>query len=72
MQCILYTAGVPSPLISEWLGYSNEETTRIYARATDEMKRQSQRKLEKNEDSVFKDNGTFKYADDEEVLKKLS
>ena len=68
----LYTAGVPLPLISEWLGHSNEETTRIYARATDEMKRQAQRKLEKNEDSVFKDNVTFKYADDEEILKKLS
>jgi hypothetical protein len=47
-------------------------TSRIYARATDEMKRQAQRKLEKNEDSVFKDNVTFKYTDDEETLKKLS
>jgi len=68
----LYTAGVPLPLISEWLGHSNEETTRIYARATDEMKRQAQRKLEENKDSVFKDNCTFKYADNEEILKKLS
>jgi hypothetical protein len=34
------------------------------------MKRQAQRKLEENEDSVFKDNVTFKYADDEEILKK--
>ena len=42
------------------------------ARATDEMKRQAQRKLEENEDPVFKDNVTFKYADDEEILKKLS
>ena len=69
----LYTAGVPLPLISEWLGHSNEETTRIYyAKATDEMKRQAQRKLEENQDFVFKDNVTFKYADDEETLKKLS
>ncbi|HHW36519.1 MAG TPA: tyrosine-type recombinase/integrase [Bacillales bacterium] len=49
----LYTAGVPLPLISEWLGHSNEETTRIYARVTDEMKRQAQRKLEEYKDSVF-------------------
>lgn len=41
------------PLISEWLGHSNEETTRIYARVTDEMKRQAQRKLEEYKDSVF-------------------
>jgi len=38
----LYLAGVPLPLVSEWLGHSNMETTRIYARATDEMKRQAQ------------------------------
>ena len=68
----LYTAGVPLPLISEWLDHSNQETTRIYARATDEMKRQVQRKLEENKDSVFKDNGILKQADDEEALKKLS
>lgn len=68
----LYIAGVPLPLVSEWLGHSNEETTRIYARATDEMKRQAQRKLGENENSVFKEDIAFKYADDEETLKKLS
>jgi site-specific recombinase XerD len=68
----LYIAGVPLPLVSEWLGHSHEETTRIYARATDEMKRQAQRKLEENENSVFKDDIAFKYADDEETLKRLS
>ena len=68
----LYIAGVPLPLVSEWLGHSHEETTRIYARATDEMKRQAQRKLEGNENSVFKEDISFKYADDEETLKKLS
>ena len=68
----LYIAGVPLPLISEWLGHSNEETTRIYARATDAMKRQAQRKLGKNADSVFKGDIAFKYAKDEEILKKLS
>lgn len=68
----LYIAGMPLPLVSEWLGHSHEETTRIYARATDEMKRQAQRKLEHNGDSVFKEDILFKYADDEEVLKKLS
>jgi integrase len=35
----LYRAGVPLPLISEWLGHSNIETTLIYAYADTEMKR---------------------------------
>jgi len=36
------------------------------------MKRQAQRKLAENEDSVFRDDVAFKYADDDETLKKLS
>lgn len=68
----LYIAGVPLPLASEWLGHSSEETTRIYARATDEMKRDAQRKLGESENSVFKKDKTFKYADNDEVIKKLS
>jgi len=35
----LYRKGVPLPLISEWLGHSNIETTLIYAYADTEMKR---------------------------------
>lgn len=68
----LYIAGVPLPLVSEWLGHSSMETTQIYARATDEMKRQAQRKLGEKEGSVFKDDVAFKYADNEDVLKKLA
>ncbi len=36
------------------------------------MKRQAQRKLGDKEDSVLKDDITFKYADNEAVLKKLA
>jgi integrase/recombinase XerD len=68
----LYLAGVPLPLVSEWLGHSSMESTRIYARATDEMKRQAQRKLGEKEGSVFSDDVAFKYADNEEVLKRLA
>lgn len=68
----LYLAGVPLPLVSEWLGHSSMETTQIYARATDEMKRQAQRKMEEKEGSIFKDDIAFKYADNEEVLKRLA
>ena len=41
----LYLAGIPLPLVAEWLGHSSIETVQIYARATNEMKRQVQRKL---------------------------
>ena len=68
----LYLAGVPLPLVSEWIGHSNMEATQINAKATDEMKRQAQRKMEEKEDSIFKDDIAFKYADNEEVLKKLA
>jgi len=68
----LYLAGVPLPLIAEWLGHSDIETTRFYARATDEMKRKAQRKLGENGNSVFKNVVAFKYANDNEIIKKLS
>ena len=68
----LYMAGVPLPLVAEWLGHSNLETTQIYAQATMEMKRKAAEKLADNEKSVFKDDVTFKYADDDEIIKKLS
>jgi len=35
----LYRKGVPLPLLSEWLGHANLETTLIYAYADTEMKR---------------------------------
>ena len=65
-----YMAEVPLPLVAEWLGLSNPKTTQIYTQATMEMKRKVAKKLEDNENSVFKDYVTFKYADDDEILKK--
>lgn len=68
----LYLAGIPLPLVAEWLGHSSIETVQIYARATNEMKRQAQRKLGEKEESVFQDDIAFKYTDNEEILKKLA
>lgn len=69
----LYIAGVPLPLVAEWLGHSNLETTLIYyAQASLEMKRKAASKLADDDKSVFREDITFKYADDEEILKKLS
>ena len=67
----LYQAGVPLPTISEWLGHSNIETTRFYAKITEEMKREALHKLSESDKSVFKDDVAFKYANDEDVLKRL-
>lgn len=67
----LYQAGVPLPTISEWLGHSNIETTRFYAKVTEEMKREALHKLSASDSSVFKDDIAFKYANDEDILKRL-
>lgn len=67
----LYQAGVPLPTISEWLGHSNIETTRFYAKVTEEMKREALHKLSESDKSVFKDDVAFKYANDEDVIKRL-
>lgn len=67
----LYQAGVPLPTISEWLGHSNIETTRFYAKVTEEMKREALDKLSDSDSSVFKDDVAFKYANGEDALKRL-
>ena len=67
----LYQAGVPLPTISEWLGHSNIETTRFYAKITEEMKREALHKLSDSDSSVFKDDVVFKYANDEDAIKRL-
>lgn len=67
----LYQAGVPLPTVSEWLGHSNIETTRFYTKVTAEMKRDALHKLSESDKSVFKDDAAFKYAGDEEMIKRL-
>ena len=67
----LYQAGVPLPTVSEWLGHSNIETTRFYAKVTEEMKRDALHKLSESDKSIFKDDVAFKYAGNEEMLKRL-
>lgn len=67
----LYMAGMPLPLVSEWLGHSQLETTTIYARATTEMKRKAIEKISTAENAVFKKDEVFKYIDNDEVIKKL-
>ena len=66
----LYQAGMPLPLVSQWLGHSQLETSLIYAYADTEMKRAAVNKVINSNNSVFT-NEIFKYQDDEEIIKKL-
>lgn len=67
----LYMAGMPLELVSQWLGHFQLETTLIYARATTEMKRKAVDKISIKENSVFKGDEKFKYADDDAIIKQL-
>ena len=67
----LYQAGVPLPTISEWLGHSNIETTRFYAKVTEAMKMEALHKLGDSDNSIFKNDVIFKYANDEDTIKRL-
>jgi len=66
----LYQAGMPLPMISQWLGHSHLETTLIYAYADMEMKKASVDKIINAENSVFT-NEAFIYQDDDTIIKKL-
>lgn len=67
----LYQAGVPLPTISEWLGHSNIEMARFYAKVTVKMKREVMHKLCEGDKSVFKDDVAFKYVGNEDMIKRL-
>lgn len=67
----LYMAGMPLELVSQWLGHSQLETSLIYARATTDMKRKAVDKISSKENSVFKSDEKFKYADNEDVIRQL-
>ena len=63
----LYRNGMPLPLISEWLGHSDLETTRIYAYADVEMKRRAINKAMKNSHPLYTINYDAEESDDEKL-----
>lgn len=67
----LYRKGVPLPLISEWLGHSNLETTLIYAYADTEMKRAAIEKATNANHPIRKINGFDGVNLDDDTLKML-
>lgn len=63
---------MPLPLVSEWLGHSQmETTTTYYARATTEMKRKAVEKISTDDNAVFNKDEKFKYAGNDEIIRKL-
>lgn len=64
----LYRKGVPLPLISEWLGHSDMDTTLIYAYADTEMKRAAIEKATNNNHPLCtKPSVTFSDVDDDTI-----
>ncbi|MGG0720023.1 tyrosine-type recombinase/integrase [Robertmurraya massiliosenegalensis] len=66
----LYQAGMPLPLVSEWLGHAQLETTLIYANADITMKQKAIEKVIDSNNSVFNEE-PFKFENDEDIIKKL-
>lgn len=64
----LYRAGMPLVLLSEFLGHADVNTTRIYAWADTEMKRQAIQKVSK---ATAEDSIEPIWANDEEMIKRL-
>lgn len=64
----LYRAGMPLVLLSEFLGHADVNTTRIYAWADTEMKRQAIQKISGDTDGTPTEPI---WANDEEMIKRL-
>jgi len=67
----LYRKCVPLPLISEWLGHSNLETTLIYAYADTEMKRAAIEKATNANHPIRNTSGLDGVTLDDDTLKML-
>jgi site-specific recombinase XerD len=67
----LYRKGVPLPLISEWLGHANLETTLIYSYADTEMKRAAIEKATTDNHPIREMKAFDGKVLDDELLKRL-
>jgi integrase/recombinase XerD len=66
----LYRNGMPLPLLSEFLGHEDPETTLIYASADTEMKRNAIEKATINLD-IDKEKTVPMWKDDDEMIRRL-
>lgn len=68
----LYRSGMPLPLLSEWLGHAQVDTTRkYYANANTAMKQDAINKATSELNPILQDDKDFDFENDEELLKRL-
>ena len=68
----LYRNGMPMPLLSEWLGHTDMETTiKYYANADVKMKQDAIDKATSELNPVLSNSIDFAFKDDVETIKKL-
>jgi integrase/recombinase XerD len=67
----LYRGGMPLPLLSEWLGHAQLETTRIYAYADTQMKRDAIEKATSSLNPLNQEQKVTSWKDDEALIKRL-
>lgn len=68
----LYRNGMPLPLLAEWLGHSQMETTiTYYANADTRMKKDAIKKATTALNPLFQNNPDINWENDDEMIKKL-
>jgi len=68
----LYRNGMPMPLLSEWLGHAQMETTsKYYANADIKMKQDAIEKATSDLNPVLSNTIDFKFENDDETIRKL-
>lgn len=67
----LYRNGMPLPLLAEWLGHAQLETTMIYAHADTKMKQDAIEKATSALNPLNTAEFSINWQDDEEMIKKL-
>lgn len=67
----LYRGGMPLALLSEWLGHAQLETTKIYAYADTQMKREAIEKATSSLNPLSQDHKVTSWQNDDELIKRL-
>ena len=67
----LYEEGISLPMISEWLGHAQLETTKIYAKLSGEMKQKVLDTMQKRNDKIFQSESNKDYIEDNDMLRRI-
>lgn len=67
----LLEEGLPLLTIQDWLGHAQIETTRYYVQLSGKMKREALNAMQEKDKTVFQGETEFKYADNDDMLRRL-